>query len=101
MESPTRSTSHVIGCIASPSWFPPQRGHSRFQLLPRDGGLERSRSWRSILKRLLKESRSMYSCAHSKPPLSFGYDADSYSKNFDDGRWNLERDRIASLVFPS
>ena len=76
--------------MASPSWFPLQRGHSRFHLLSRTVGLERSRSWRDLLKRLLKEGRSMY----GSKQLNFGYDADSYSKNFDDGRWNERSDRF-------
>ncbi|THU70663.1 hypothetical protein C4D60_Mb08t27340 [Musa balbisiana] len=89
MESPAPS-SRLARCMASPSWFPLQRGHSRFHLLRRTVGLERSRSWRNLLKRLLKEGRSMY----GSKQLNFGYDADSYSKNFDDGRWNERSDRF-------
>ncbi|KAG6475926.1 uncharacterized protein LOC122024979 [Zingiber officinale] len=88
-ESPPHSSS-IVRCMASPSWFP--HGRSRFyhhHLLPRDENgeavLDQSRGWRGLLKKLLRESKGIRCCCNPKP-LSFGYDADSYSKNFDDGR---------------
>ncbi|XP_074569036.1 uncharacterized protein LOC141825554 [Curcuma longa] len=87
-ESPPHSSS-IARCMASPSWFP--RGRSRFyhHLLPRDENgeavIDWSRRWRGLLKKLLRESKGIRCCCNPKPP-SFGYDADSYSKNFDDGQ---------------
>uniref|UniRef100_A0A0E0JNR6 Uncharacterized protein n=1 Tax=Oryza punctata TaxID=4537 RepID=A0A0E0JNR6_ORYPU len=48
------------------------------------------RAWRRLLRRLAQETRCI--CSSSSPsgaasrPITFGYDAASYAKNFDDGR---------------
>ncbi|KAL6838571.1 hypothetical protein ACP4OV_031627 [Aristida adscensionis] len=88
--TPTQS-SYFAGCMASPAWLPPgvRRSPARFQLLARDdagrsGGGGR-RAWRGLLRRLVRESRSI--CNPRAAPVAFNYDADSYAKNFDDGRW--------------
>ncbi|KAJ9562113.1 hypothetical protein OSB04_007273 [Centaurea solstitialis] len=43
----------------------------------------RSRKWKKILKKVVKESRK--NIFGSSKPLIFGYDAVSYSLNFDEG----------------
>ncbi|XP_062232612.1 uncharacterized protein LOC133929873 [Phragmites australis] len=87
--TPTQS-SYFSGCMASPSWLPPgvRRSPARFQLLARDdAGRGGRRAWRGLLRRLVRESKSI--CNPSRAPVAscFKYDADSYAKNFDDGCW--------------
>ncbi|KAJ0985954.1 hypothetical protein J5N97_004310 [Dioscorea zingiberensis] len=85
-----QSSNYLYGCMGSPTWFPANRQqhqHSKFHLLRHAAGASinggRSRSWREALKRFIKEGRNFY----SSKPITFGYDAVSYSKNFDDGCW--------------
>ncbi|OEL13205.1 hypothetical protein BAE44_0025776 [Dichanthelium oligosanthes] len=92
--TPTQS-SYFSGCMASPAWLPPgvRRSPARFQLLARGddaAGRGGRRAWRCLLRRLVRESKSICSSACRAPAAAattFKYDADSYAKNFDSGRW--------------
>nr|ACG34097.1 hypothetical protein [Zea mays] len=59
-------------------------------VLSRDVGWCGQRVWRKLLRRLAQETRCICSsptAATGRPrPVTFGYDAASYAKNFDDGR---------------
>jgi hypothetical protein len=97
-------SSYFSGCMASPAWLPPgvRRSPARFQLLARGGGGDvdaaagrgARRAWRGLLRRLVRESKSICSNACRAPAsaaaatTTFKYDADSYAKNFDSGRWH-------------
>ncbi|XP_003567120.1 uncharacterized protein LOC100824677 [Brachypodium distachyon] len=89
----------------SPSWPAPSSGRrrggggtvaavQRLQLAARDAvpGVTQGwwcghRAWRKLLRRLAQETRCICSspAAASRQPITFGYDAASYAKNFDDG----------------
>jgi hypothetical protein len=58
-------------------------------LLSRDVGWCGQRAWRKLLRRLPQETKSICSsptAAAASRRITFGYDAVSYAKNFDDGR---------------
>ncbi|CAL4909131.1 unnamed protein product [Urochloa decumbens] len=101
----TTQSSYFTGCMASPAWLPPgvRRSPARFQLLARGGGDRDDdatggrggrRAWRGLLRRLVRESKSICTNACRAPAAAatatttFKYDADSYAKNFDSGRWH-------------
>lgn len=88
-----------VSLSASPSWTPPGAGGRqraavvvrRLQVAARDAipgvGWCGHRAWRKLLRRLAQETRCI--CSSPTPPsrpITFGYDAASYAKNFDDGR---------------
>ncbi|GMH24132.1 hypothetical protein Nepgr_025975 [Nepenthes gracilis] len=72
----------LLKCLTSPaSCVPTHEDYSRVHIF--GGNHQRSRwLWRKFLKRLVRESRSVY----GSKPLTFKYDAVSYSQNFDEGR---------------
>ncbi|KAG0539414.1 hypothetical protein BDA96_03G320800 [Sorghum bicolor] len=58
-------------------------------VLSRDVGWCGQRAWRKLLRRLAQETKCICSsptAATGGRPITFGYDAASYAKNFDDGR---------------
>uniref|UniRef100_A0A804MF02 Uncharacterized protein n=1 Tax=Zea mays TaxID=4577 RepID=A0A804MF02_MAIZE len=58
-------------------------------VLSREVGWCGQRAWRKLLRRLAQETRCVCSsptAAATGRPITFGYDAASYAKNFDDGR---------------
>ncbi|OEL24404.1 hypothetical protein BAE44_0014578 [Dichanthelium oligosanthes] len=104
LSAPTRS-ANLSGCMAmaSPSsssssatsWprADKHRGAAavvrRAQLvLSRDAGWCGLRAWRRLLRRLAQETKCICSSptAATGRPITFGYDAASYAKNFDEGR---------------
>ncbi|XAR71422.1 hypothetical protein NMG60_11028672 [Bertholletia excelsa] len=75
--------SYFAGCM-SPSCVPVHEEYTRIHL-PAAARTRASRRWRRLIKRLVRESKSIY-CGSNKPSTpSFQYDAVSYSQNFDDG----------------
>ncbi|KAG8077938.1 hypothetical protein GUJ93_ZPchr0007g5011 [Zizania palustris] len=99
LAAPRRAVNVVSGCLPS-SWPPaPAGGRQRrgsgvvrsLQLVVRDvspaAGWCGHRAWRRLLRRLAQETRCICSSpAAASRPITFGYDAASYAKNFDDGR---------------
>ncbi|WVZ85836.1 hypothetical protein U9M48_032703 [Paspalum notatum var. saurae] len=82
----------LLGLHGLPAWLPPgvRRSPARFQLLSRGddaGGRGGRRAWRGLLRRLVRESKISNACRAPPAAATFKYDADSYAKNFDDGRW--------------
>ncbi|XP_062186092.1 uncharacterized protein LOC133889656 [Phragmites australis] len=92
---------NLSGCMASSSssatpW--PRAGKDRGAatvvrraqlVLSRDVGWCGQRAWRKLLRRLAQETKcicSSPSAAAASRPITFGYDAVSYAKNFDDDR---------------
>ncbi|KAL0381465.1 UNVERIFIED_CONTAM: hypothetical protein Sangu_0210800 [Sesamum angustifolium] len=74
-----RRPSYLSGCM-SPSCVPVHEEYSRIHINSGQG--HRSRRLRKLLRKIVKESRSIYG---APKPLTFQYDAVSYSQNFDDG----------------
>nr|GFB75703.1 hypothetical protein [Tanacetum cinerariifolium] len=68
---------------SSPSSIPDYEVYSRISSAER-----RSKKWKKILKKLVQESKkSIYG---SSKPIVYGYDAVSYSLNFDEGNHSDE-----------
>ncbi|KAG8055429.1 hypothetical protein GUJ93_ZPchr0001g31317 [Zizania palustris] len=105
LTAPPHHAVNVSGGGCLPSSWPPPAGSQRrvsaavvrsLQLVVRDvspaAGWCGHRAWRRLLRRLAQETRwCICNCsspaAASRPrPITFGYDAASYAKNFDDGR---------------
>ncbi|KAL2527869.1 uncharacterized protein Fot_20470 [Forsythia ovata] len=72
-------STYFSGCM-SPSCVSVHEEYSRINTTNHDGN--RSRRLRKLLRKLVKDSKSIYG---SSKPLTFQYDAVSYSQNFDDG----------------
>ncbi|KAE8010469.1 hypothetical protein FH972_006837 [Carpinus fangiana] len=90
-----RRSSYLSGCMMSPSCFPvhEENGYTRIHCCSHS---KRSWRWRNLLRRFVRESKNLY----GSKPLSFHYDAVSYSQNFDDGCHNNEvPGRHHSVVF--
>ncbi|KAK7818562.1 hypothetical protein CFP56_041203 [Quercus suber] len=92
-----RRSSYFSGCMSSPSCFPvhEELEYSRIHCCSHN---KRSRRWRNLLRRFVRESKNFYGSKDSKP-LSFHYDAVSYSQNFDEGCHNNEVPARHSKVF--
>ncbi|XP_057965496.1 uncharacterized protein LOC131156062 [Malania oleifera] len=79
-----RRPSYFSGCVSpSTSCLPVHDEYSRIRIGSGSGGGGGGcrRRWKNLLKRLVRESKSIY----GSKPLTFQYDAVSYSQNFDDG----------------
>ncbi|KAI3699489.1 hypothetical protein L2E82_43845 [Cichorium intybus] len=86
--TPHRRSSYFSGCL-SPSCLP---AHEQYTLI--NGGTHSSgcnrwrRRWRKLINTVIRESKkSIYG---SSKPLTFRYDAVSYSQNFDEGTQRCE-----------
>jgi hypothetical protein len=93
-----RRSSYLSGCATmSPSCFPvhEETGYSRIHCCSSSHN-KRSWRWRNLLRRLVRDGKNLY----GSKPLSFHYDAVSYSQNFDDGCHNeVPAGRHHSVVF--
>ncbi|MBA0559687.1 hypothetical protein Golob_016640 [Gossypium lobatum] len=81
-----RQSSYFSGCYTmSPSCLPvkEEMEYSRIHECSSSGSEKRRQRWRNLLRRLVKDGKS--SIYGSSKPLSFHYDAVSYSQNFDEG----------------
>ncbi|KDP32170.1 hypothetical protein JCGZ_12631 [Jatropha curcas] len=83
---PHRGSSCLsAGCMMSPSCFPVYDG-MEYQLVQynsnNSSSIKRSRRWRYLIRRLVREGKTSI---YGSKPLSFHYDAVSYSQNFDEG----------------
>ncbi|XVF61472.1 hypothetical protein PTKIN_Ptkin08bG0132100 [Pterospermum kingtungense] len=69
----------------SPSCFPvhEEMEYARINYCSSSSSDKRRRRWRNLLRRLVRDGKS--SIYGSSKPLSFHYDAVSYSQNFDEG----------------
>ncbi|GLU20219.1 hypothetical protein SLE2022_364300 [Rubroshorea leprosula] len=80
-----RRSSYFSGCMMSPSCIPvdDEMEYSRINAYccSSAGDNKRGKRWRNLLRRLMRDRKSL----HGSRPLSFNYDAVSYSQNFDDG----------------
>ncbi|KAL5220944.1 hypothetical protein ABZP36_025657 [Zizania latifolia] len=113
LAAPRRAVNVVSGCLPS-SWPPAPSGRQRrgsgvvrsLQLVVRDvspaAGWCGHRAWRRLLRRLAQETRCICSSpAAASRPITFGYDAASYAKNFDDGRRPPHYDVTPGPVAPA
>ncbi|KAK8492432.1 hypothetical protein V6N13_123917 [Hibiscus sabdariffa] len=93
-----RQSSYLCGCyMMSPSCFPvhEEMEYSRIHYCSSDDDDKRRRRWRNLLRRLVRSS--IY--GSKAPPLSFHYDAVSYSQNFDEGTCHREESGHRCRVF--
>ncbi|KAL4363057.1 hypothetical protein GQ457_04G034890 [Hibiscus cannabinus] len=95
-----QQSSYFSGCYTmSPSCFPVQEeiGYSRIHYYSKASDSDKiRRRWRNLLRRLKDGKRSIY--RSSSKPLSFHYDAVSYSQNFDEGCHNQESGHLPSTA---
>ncbi|KAG5535423.1 hypothetical protein RHGRI_023250 [Rhododendron griersonianum] len=96
-----RRSSYFYGCM-SPSCVPVQeecytRIHDQLPPIPIGSTHDtRRRRWQKIIKKLVRESKSIYGSTKPPPP-TFRYDAVSYSQNFDEG---CHREELTSRCNP-
>ncbi|KAG7968160.1 hypothetical protein I3843_08G138800 [Carya illinoinensis] len=86
------------GCCSmmSPSCFPVPNDHVEYSRIHCRSHRSRGWRWRYLLRRLLRDSTKKF---YRSKPLSFQYDAVSYSQNFDDGCHRNEQPGRHSMVF--
>ncbi|KVI02755.1 hypothetical protein Ccrd_018945 [Cynara cardunculus var. scolymus] len=86
--TPQRRSSYFSGCI-SPPCVPLHDQYERVDPSTHSNGSDLwSRRWRKLINKVVRESKkSIYG---SSKPLTFRYDAVSYSQNFDDGNHRCE-----------
>ncbi|XVE86898.1 hypothetical protein DITRI_Ditri18aG0072600 [Diplodiscus trichospermus] len=78
-----RRSSCFSGCYRmSPSCFPVHEEMEYTRIYYCSSSDKRRRRWRNLLRRLVRDGKS---CIYGSKPLSFHYDAVSYSQNFDEG----------------
>ncbi|KAJ7953488.1 DNA polymerase zeta catalytic subunit like [Quillaja saponaria] len=83
-----RQPSYFAGCLMSPPCFPMREEAEYSRIHYENPNINKIRSrirWRNILRRLVRDSKSLYGSTKGHLNLSFHYDAVSYSQNFDDG----------------
>ncbi|CAA0839667.1 Unknown protein [Striga hermonthica] len=68
-----------LSCCMSPSCVPVHDDYARIHATPKG---HRARSLRKLLRKIVTESRNIY---RPPKPITFKYDAVSYSQNFDEG----------------
>ncbi|CAI9766898.1 unnamed protein product [Fraxinus pennsylvanica] len=73
-----RRLSYFSGCM-SPSCVPVHEEYSRIHI---SHGNNKSRRLKKLLRKIVSESKSIYG---PSKPVTFQYDAVSYSQNFDEG----------------
>ncbi|KAJ9562179.1 hypothetical protein OSB04_007339 [Centaurea solstitialis] len=77
-------TSTEEGRLSTSSEYSSTSSHSnQEQYTKTTKSVRRSKKWRKMLKKVVEESKK--SIFGSSKPLVFGYDAVSYSLNFDEG----------------
>ncbi|KAK6258745.1 hypothetical protein SCA6_013219 [Theobroma cacao] len=78
-----RRSFYFSGCMMSPSCFPVHEEMEYSRIHYRSSSSDKTRRrWRNLLRRLVRDGKSSI---YGSKPLSFHYDAVSYSQNFDDG----------------
>ncbi|XWS41683.1 hypothetical protein CRYUN_Cryun17cG0103600 [Craigia yunnanensis] len=78
-----RRPSYFSGCyMMSPSCFPVHEEMEYSRIHYCSSSDKRRRRWRNLLRRLVRDGKSSI---YGSKPLSFQYDAVSYSQNFDEG----------------
>ncbi|KAJ0494239.1 hypothetical protein HanRHA438_Chr12g0562741 [Helianthus annuus] len=82
--TPHRRSSYFSGCM-SPSCVPV---HEQYTRVNRSTRTRWSQKWRNLINKVIRESKK--SIYVSPKPLTFRYDAVSYSQNFDDGTHRRE-----------
>uniref|UniRef100_A0A803QFU1 Uncharacterized protein n=1 Tax=Cannabis sativa TaxID=3483 RepID=A0A803QFU1_CANSA len=98
--------SYFSSCLASSTCFPlrEENEYSRLHYCAAPhGGRRRGWRWRSFLWRLVRNNKIGLcgSMNHHHKPISFHYDAVSYSQNFDEGCHVYDENRRRSLaVYP-
>ncbi|KAI5684381.1 hypothetical protein M9H77_05609 [Catharanthus roseus] len=95
-----RSSSYFSGCM-SPSCVPVHEEYSRIGSSGAHGGgdsktIRSRRRLKKIIKKLMNESKSIYGGSR---PLTFQYDAVSYSQNFDEGCHKSD-EQYPRVIFP-
>lgn len=76
-----RRSYYLSGCM-SPSCVPVHEEYARIPISGHDKSQHRNRRLRKLLRKIVNESKSIYGPAK---PITFQYDAVSYSQNFDEG----------------
>ncbi|PON38877.1 hypothetical protein PanWU01x14_309030 [Parasponia andersonii] len=94
---------YFSGCLTSPTCFPLREEieYSRLHFCATTHGGRRSGRWRwrSFLWRLVRDSKiGLCGSINHHKPISFHYDAVSYSQNFDEGCHVNEENRRRSLA---
>ncbi|KAH7851478.1 hypothetical protein Vadar_012207 [Vaccinium darrowii] len=93
-----RRSSYFSSCMSPSCVLVHEEYYSRIHddQLPTDGDTGPRRRWQRIIKKIVRESKSIY--GSTKPPTTFQYDAVSYSQNFDDGCHREEFNRCNPQV---
>ncbi|PWA53348.1 hypothetical protein CTI12_AA445490 [Artemisia annua] len=90
--TPPRRSSYLTGCM-SPLCVPVHEEYTLVNNEKRGGDQKRTR-WRKLMNKVVKESKK--NIYRSSKPVTFKYDAVSYSQNFDDGNNHEEYHMYAS-----
>ncbi|KAK9053177.1 hypothetical protein SSX86_029809 [Deinandra increscens subsp. villosa] len=87
--TPHRRSSYFSGSCLSPACVPVHEQYTRVNRGTHTRFCDRlSRKWKNLINQVIQESKkSIYG---SRKPLTFRYDAVSYSQNFDQGNYRCE-----------